>query len=287
MVDKNLEKNNKAFMIIRPDSTEKIMKYKNILGVVAITATLTGCTTVADIMGADSATLSLNAAQSYNQMLNEAKQKQILDTSSATYKKVNRVFQQMKPYANAMNQTGQNFDWQVAVIKSKEINAYVAPGGKVVFYTGIVDTLKLSDAEVAAIMGHEMVHALEEHAKNKIGAQALTDLAVNIGSQYVGQSAGGYGALLLDMGSQFGVGLPYSRNLESRADKGGLMLMAKAGYNPNAAVTLWQKMNANNSRGNSALEKFMSTHPSNNDRIATLQSLMPEAMQHYQAKTRR
>ena len=147
----------------------------------------------------------------------------------------------MKPYADQLNQTGQEFDWQVAVIKSNEINAYVAPGGKVVFYTGIVDTLKLTDDEVAAIMGHEMVHALEEHSKNKVGAQALTDLAVSIGSKYVGQSAGGYGGLLLDMGAQFGVGLPFSRNLESRADKGGLMLMARAGYNPNAAITLWQK----------------------------------------------
>ncbi len=103
-------------------------------------------------------------------MLKDAQTKQVLDTKSATYQKVNRVFWKMKPFADQMNQTGQAFDWKVAVIKSKEINAYVAPGGKVVFYTGIVETLKLTDDEVAAIMGHEMVHALEEHAKNKIGA---------------------------------------------------------------------------------------------------------------------
>lgn len=260
------------------------MKYKNLLAGMVIATTLTGCTTVADLMGADSTTLNLSAAQSYNQMLTEAKQKQILDTTSATYKKVNRVFLKMKPYADQLNQTGQKFDWQVAVIKSNEINAYVAPGGKVVFYTGIVDTLKLTDDEVAAIMGHEMVHALEEHSKNKVGVQALTDLAVSIGSKYVGQSAGGYGGLLLDMGAQFGVGLPFSRNLESRADKGGLMLMARAGYNPNAAITLWQKMNAQDSRGNSVLNKFTSTHPTNDDRIAALQQLMPEAMTVYKAK---
>lgn len=260
------------------------MKYKNILGVLGVVTALSGCTTVADVLGADSATLNLNAAQNYNQMLNEAKQKQILDTSSATYKKVNRVFVKMRSHADALNTTGHQFDWQVAVIKSKEINAYVAPGGKVVFYTGIVETLKLTDDEVAAIMGHEMVHALEEHSKNKVGAQALTDLAVSYGAKYVGQSAGGYGGLLLDMGAKYGVGLPFSRNLESRADKGGLMLMAKAGYNPNAAVTLWQKMNAINSSGNNPLMKFTSTHPSNNDRIAGLQKLMPEAMALYKPR---
>lgn len=260
------------------------MKYKNILGVVVILTTLGGCTTVADIMGADSATLNLNATQSYNQMLSEAKQKQILDTTSATYKKVNRVFFKMKTHADELNQTGHQFDWKVAVLKSKEINAYVAPGGKVVFYTGIVETLKLTDDEVAAIMGHEMVHALEEHSKNKVGAQALTDMAVGLGSKYVGQSAGGYGGVLLDMGAKYGVGLPFSRNLESRADKGGLMLMAKAGYNPNAAVSLWQKMNSQDSSGNHALMKFTSTHPSNNDRIADLQKLMPEALAVYKAK---
>ncbi|MDM1770345.1 MULTISPECIES: M48 family metallopeptidase [Acinetobacter] len=259
------------------------MKYKNLAIGIVLATHLTGCATVAELAGADSATLNLNASQSYQQMLQEAEQKKVLDTRSATYKKVNRVFLKMKPYADQMNQTGQTFEWQVAVIKSPEINAYVAPGGKVVFYTGIIENLKLTDNEVAAIMGHEMVHALEEHAKSKIGAQTLTNLAVSIGSQYVGQSVGGYGGLLLDLGSQFGVGLPYSRNLESRADKGGLLLMAKAGYDPNAAITLWQKMNANDARGNSAIAKFMSTHPSNNDRIAALQQMMPEAIQYYRA----
>ena len=261
------------------------MNYKKSLACFAVAASLSGCTTIADLAGADSASLNLQATQSYNAMLKDAQTKQVLDTKSATYQKVNRVFWKMKPFADQMNQTGQAFDWKVAVIKSKEINAYVAPGGKVVFYTGIVETLKLTDDEVAAIMGHEMVHALEEHAKNKIGASALTNLAVSIGSQYVGNAAGGYGATLLDLGSQFGVGLSYSRNLESRADKGGLVMMAKAGYNPEAAISLWKKMNANDNSGNDALSKFMSTHPSNNDRIAAMQKMMPEAQQFYKNAT--
>ena len=153
---------------------------------------------------------------------------------------VNTVFNKLRPYADQLNQTGTRFDWQLAVLKSDQVNAYVAPGGKVVFYTGIVNKLNLTDAEIAAIMGHEMVHALEEHSKQKIGAQALTDLALGIGLSAAGVGQGG--AAAAQLGSQIGIGLPYSRNLESRADQGGLMLMARAGYNPNAAITLWEKM---------------------------------------------
>lgn len=258
--------------------------YKKCMIAAVVLLGLSGCTTIAELSGADTASLNLNATQTYNQMLNEAKTQKVLDTTSASYKKVNRVFLKMKNHADDLNQTGHAFDWQVAVLKSNEINAYVAPGGKVVFYTGIVETLKLTDDEVAAIMGHEMVHALEEHSKSKIGSQVITDLAVSLGKQYAGESLGGYGALAIDFGSKFGVGLPYSRSLESRADKGGLMLMSKAGYNPEAAVTLWTKMNNNDSRGNNAIVKFMSTHPSNNDRISALQAMMPEAKKVYQVR---
>ncbi|MFX5521766.1 M48 family metalloprotease, partial [Acinetobacter baumannii] len=87
------------------------------------------------------------------------------------------------------------------------------------------------DAEIAAVMGHEMTHALEEHAKSKIGAQALTDLALGIGLSYAGNNVGQLGTAAAQLGTQVGVGLPYSRSLESRADQGGLMLMARAGYN--------------------------------------------------------
>ena len=156
------------------------------------------------------------------------------------------------------------------------MNAFVTPGGKVVFYTGIVNKLNLTDAEIAAIMGHEMVHALEEHAKSKIGAQALTNLALGVGLSAAGVGEGG--AAVAQLGSQIGVGLPYSRNLESRADQGGLMLMARAGYNPNAAITLWEKMNKLDGGGGSS---FLSTHPSNTQRIAAMRENLAAAMQVY------
>ena len=166
----------------------------------------------------------------------------------------------------------------MAVLKSDTVNAYVAPGGKVVFYTGIVNKLNLTNDEIAAVMGHEMTHALEEHSKSKIGAQALTNLAIGIGTSYAGASIGEAGNAAISLGSQIGIGLPYSRNLESRADYGGLMLMAKAGFNPNAAITLWEKMNRLDGAGKGS---FLSTHPSNSQRIGDMRKNLPAALAVY------
>ncbi|MEB3767902.1 M48 family metallopeptidase [Acinetobacter sp. MD2] len=244
----------------------------------AVALTLSGCTTIADMAGADSATLNASAAQNFTKMRQDAQQKGQLDTSSATYNRINAIMLRMIPYANQMNQTGQAFNWQLAVLKSDTMNAYVAPGGKVVFYTGIVNKLNLTDAEIAAVMGHEMTHALEEHSKNKVGADVLTNLALGVGKSYVGTAGGGLGSAALDLGSQVGVGLPYSRSLESRADYGGLMLMAKAGYNPQAAITLWNKMQRAETSSSPA---FLSTHPSNQQRIEAMEKNLPAAMAVY------
>ncbi|EXG19730.1 peptidase M48 family protein [Acinetobacter baumannii 458282] len=258
------------------------MNKKFVLSLCAAGAvTISGCATMADMAGGDNATLKSQSAQSFNKMVQEARGKGALDTSSSTYNRINAVFNRLKPYANQMNQTGQPFSWQLAVLKSDTINAYVAPGGKVVFYTGIVNKLNLTDAEIAAVMGHEMTHALEEHAKSKIGAQALTDLALNIGlSQINGGNVSQLGAAAAQLGTQVGVGLPYSRSLESRADQGGLMLMARAGYNPNAAITLWEKMNKLEGSGSS----FLSTHPSNAQRINDMRKNLPAALAIYNGR---
>lgn len=248
---------------------------------IAAAMTFSGCTTIADMAGADSATLNYKAAQGFNQTVQEARAAKKLDTTSATYKKINAAFLRLKPYADQMNTTGQKFDWQLAVLKSDQVNAYVAPGGKVVFYTGIVDKLNLSEAEVAAVMGHEMVHALEEHSKQKMGAQALTNIAIGIGKSYAGSQIGELGNAAIDLGSQVGVGLPYSRSLESRADEGGLMLMAKAGYNPQSAITLWEKMAKQGGAQGSAL---LSTHPTDSQRIEKMRKNLAAAQAVYNAR---
>ena len=255
------------------------MNNKPILTICAASMmTFSGCTTVADMAGADSATLNAVAVQGFNKTVQEASANKTLDTSSATYKRINAVFMRLKPYADQINQTGQKFNWQLAVLKSDQVNAYVAPGGKVVFYTGIVNKLNLTDAEIAAVMGHEMVHALEEHSKQKIGAQALTSLALNIGLSAAGNNVGQLGTAAAQLGSEIGVGLPYSRSLESRADQNGLLLMARAGYNPQAAITLWEKMNKLDGAGGSA---FLSTHPSNSQRIEAMRKNLPAAQAIY------
>ncbi|MDV2468810.1 M48 family metallopeptidase [Acinetobacter chinensis] len=256
------------------------MKNRLLFSLCAVAVVMvSGCATVADMAGADSATLNAAAAQNYSQTISTARSKGVLDTSSNTYKRINSVYNRLRPYADQMNQTGQPFQWQVSVIKSNELNASVMPGGKVVFYTGIVERLNLTDAEIAAIMGHEMIHALEEHSKSKLGAQALTDLALGIGLSSAGVGEGG--AAIAQIGSQLGVGLPYSRNLESRADQGGLMLMARAGYNPQSAITLWEKMAKASNGGNAS---FLSTHPSNTQRIEAMRKNLPAAMTVYNAR---
>ena len=258
------------------------MLKKFMLGIVAANViAISGCTTFADFAGADTATLNATASQGFTKMKTEAQQKGVLDTSSSTYRRINNIMQRMIPYANQLNQTGQPFQWQLAVLKQDTVNAYVAPGGKVVFYTGIVNKLNLSDDEIAAVMGHEMTHALEEHSKSKIGAEGLTSLAINLGKAYGGQTVGQFGSVL-DLGGQIGVGLPYSRNLESRADHGGLLLMAKAGYNPQAAITLWQKMNRLD--GGAGGPAFLSTHPTNTQRIQEMQKNLPAAMAIYNSR---
>ncbi len=255
------------------------MKNKILLAVsTAALISLSGCTTIADMAGADSQTLNMAATQGFNKTVNEARDNKTLDTSSSTYRRINAVFVRMIPYADQMNQTGQKFDWKLAVLKADAVNAYVAPGGKVVFYTGIVNKLNLTDAEIAAVMGHEMTHALEEHSKNKIGADALTNIAIGIGKSYAGNSLGEVGSAALDFGGQVGVGLPYSRNLESRADQGGLMMMARAGYDPKAAITLWEKMNKLDGAGGGS---FLSTHPSNSKRIDDMRKNLAAAQAVY------
>ena len=155
------------------------------------------------------------------------------------------------------------------------------PGGKVMFYTGIIDRLNLTDDEIAAIMGHEISHALREHSRERISRQYATQTGIGVAASIFGLSQGQ--AQLANVAGDLGLSRPHSRTQESEADQIGLELMARAGYNPQAAISLWQKMQRA-SQGEPP--QFLSTHPASSNRIAELQSLMPKVMPLYQ-KARR
>ncbi len=266
-------------------------KWKNAL-ITSITAIglLSSCTTAADLVGADTTAVNANASQNYQQVLKSAQQQGALDTSSNTAKRVHAIFNRMVPYANQANQTGVPFQWQISVLRSKEMNAWAMPGGKMAFYTGIVENINLSDDEIAAIMGHEMTHALHEHSKKAIGQKVVTTTALQVLTSVIGANSNiDPNTLQKTAGlvEQFGLNLPFSRSQEADADKGGLVLMAKAGYNPQAAVTVWEKMNQySGGAGNSTLEGMISTHPTNNNRIDNIKRELPNVMPIYQANKR-
>jgi predicted Zn-dependent protease len=181
----------------------------------------------------------------------------------------------------------QQFQWEVTVIKDdKTVNAFALPGGKMAVYTGIFPVAK-TEAGLAAVMGHEVVHALARHGAERMSQGLLTDAALQVAGAAVGATGGG-GAMsqatmaALGVGAQVGVLLPFSRKHESEADYVGILLAAHAGYDPRESVALWERM-AQLSRGGEPAE-FLSTHPSHGTRIEQLKTWMPEAMAIYQTK---
>ncbi|OOS00732.1 deoxyribonuclease HsdR [Haemophilus paracuniculus] len=226
-------------------------------------------------------TQSLNqeAAQSYAEVKNQAKAQGAVDTSSTTARRIHTVFNKMKPYAERANTTGVPFAWEITVLKSDELNAWAMPGGKMAFYTGLVDKLQLSDDEIAVVMGHEMSHALQEHGKSDRTVTSITNIVGGIGSAVISATTGVDASDLVGLVADLGVNKPFSRSQETEADEKGLFLMAEAGYNPAKAPALWQKMSS--ATGGSGVSIF-STHPTNDDRQQNLERLLPEAIKVYQ-----
>ena len=252
-----------------------MFKFGKTLAFVSIIGILSAC--------ADSASINQQAAMGYRQMITEAKAKGQLDSQSRTAQRVHKIFNKMVPYANAENHTGQPFNWQIEVIKSKELNAWAMPGGKMAFYTGLVESLNLTDDEIATVMGHEMAHALKEHGKKKANMGQFTDVLAGVAHVALSTQIGSDGsAVVVGLTKDWALDKPYSRSAETEADEVGLLLMAKSGYNPQAAPCLWDKMQKASKGSQSVLDKLSSTHPSDKDRQENLLRLMPEAMALYQ-----
>lgn len=217
------------------------------------------------------------AARQYNSMLGQASQRRVLvPDSHPQVLRLRYIARRLIPHSYEWNRQARQWRWEVNLLASKQINAFCMPGGKIAFYYGILDQLKLTDDEVAMIMGHEMAHALREHAREQMGKTMATRGAIELGAAIFG--LGGGGRLLADMGGQL-LTLRFGRSDESEADLIGLDLAARSGYDPRAGVTLWKKMAAASKRTSVEL---LSTHPSGPTRISDIEQNLPKVLPLYE-----
>lgn len=219
------------------------------------------------------------AAQSYAQQLDEARAKNALNTDAGLLARVRAITDRLIPQTRVFRPDAAQWNWAVNVETSDEMNAYCMPGGKIMVYSGLVQKLSLTDAELASVIGHEMAHALREHSRERVSRAYAQQLAISGVAAVTGLGQGTVD--LVGAIGQVTFQLPHSREQESEADIIGLELMARGGYDPNAAPSVWRKMGA--AQSGNAPPEFMSTHPSGASRIADLEANIPKVMPLYRA----
>ena len=223
--------------------------------------------------------LEQSARQQYRQTLGEASSKGALAPDDyPQLRRLRAIANRLIPYTAQWNPESRKWKWEVNLIGSKQLNAWCMPGGKIAFYTGILDQLQLTDDEVAMIMGHEMAHALREHARERLAKSKATSLGLSVASQLLG--LGQLGDAAANVGTQL-LTLKYSRDDETEADLVGLEIAARGGFKPEASVQLWKKM-LSATGGNKGQPGFLSTHPSGNNRIQELEANLPKVAHLYE-----
>ena len=211
-----------------------------------------------------------SAEQAYQKTIAAAQKKDSLNRDPVSVQRVLGIAARLIPVTAVFRADAPKWRWEVNVISSKELNAWCMPGGKMAVYTGLLERLDLSDDELAAVMGHEIAHALREHGREKAGQAAGIGLASAIGGALIGAYLGvdsSLGQNVLGVAGDLAFMRPNSRSMEQEADRIGIELAARAGYDPQAAITLWEKM-ARASAGGTP--QWLSTHPSHDTRIADL-----------------
>jgi len=255
----------------------------SLLGVLALAAgcaSQVGSTTQGGTLGVNrvqklagnSQQYNQQAQQQYRQVLQEAQQKGLLNRNPAQLQRVRNIAQRLIAQVGVFRPDAQSWAWEVNTLEDADVNAWCMPGGKIAVYSGLINTIAPSDDELAAVIGHEIAHALREHARE----QALRDQQIALASILVGAALKSEEAMkTTGRIGQIGYGFKYSRGAESEADLMGLELAARAGYDPRAAISLWRKMAANGQRP----PEFLSTHPDPANREAALaqaaQKLLP------------
>lgn len=221
------------------------------------------------------------AAKAYSKLLKEAADKKVLNTDAAMTRRVQLIGRQLIAQTRVFRPDALGWAWEINVIQSDEVNAFCMAGGKIGVYAGIINRLKMTDAELAAVMGHEISHALREHSREQISRQQATQIPGLLLTVLTGSTAvGRLGNAVTDVA----INLPNSREAEKEADEMGAELAARAGYDPHAAVTLWEKMNR---QGGGRPPEFLSTHPSPENRIQDLEQISQRVAHLYQPRAPR
>jgi len=216
--------------------------------------------------------------QAYTKTVAQARAQGKLEANTARAARVQRVTERIVAQARRIIPETAGWNWEMRVIQDPSINAWAMPGGKMAVYTGLLDRINPTDDELAQVIGHEISHALLQHGREKMSRAVATNAALTLGSVATGVNLSG-----LENVAMVALELPNSRTAETEADKLGLELAARAGYNPNAAISLWQKMAR---AGGSSGPEWLSTHPSDQTRMANLQALIPRIMPLYTAAAR-
>jgi predicted Zn-dependent protease len=225
-------------------------------------------------------TVENSASQQYGQLMRQAQQKNALNRDPQQVERLRTIAVQLIPHATRFNKNARKWTWEVNLISSKSVNAFCMPGGKIAFFTGILEALQLTDDEVATIMGHEIGHALLEHGRARMSEQLLKNIGISAAAVML--NLGDVSAAMLSQAANLAVSLPYARKQEADADLVGLELAARAGYDPRAAVVVWQKMSKHaQGAGRGQPPQFLSTHPSNQNRIKEIEANLPRVLPLY------
>ena len=235
------------------------------------------------LMLVSSAQLVRLADESYARLRAESTEKRTLNVDTAMLQRVRAIAAQLQPQTAVFRPDAPAWKWEVNVIESPELNAFCLPGGKIMVYSGMIDQLRLSSDEIAIVLGHEIAHALREHAREQVSQAIAARTAIGIGASLLGLGSGS--TEIAGAAYEALVATRFSRVDEAESDRIGLELAARAGYDPRAGVTVWQKML--DARQGGRPPEFLSTHPTEASRIRDIESLVPRVLPLFEAARRR
>ncbi|HRP96804.1 MAG TPA: M48 family metallopeptidase [Rhodocyclaceae bacterium] len=263
------------------------------LAAVLAAGLLAGCETVrttgAGAVGVDRGQMMLvsaqqieqASAQQYQEILTEARRKNALNTDRHQLARVRAITSRLIPQTAVFRPDASRWNWEINVLRSDQLNAWCMAGGKMAIYSGLIESLQLTDDEIAAVLGHEIAHALREHARERVSRSMATGLGISVAGAVLG--VGEVGQDLMSSVARVTFELPHSRLHETEADRIGVELAARAGYDPRAAVSLWDKMSA---RSSGAPPQWLSTHPGHGERKRELAAAAARVMPLYEAARR-